>query len=109
MRVAEAERAFQEEDEDRTQREEIINNVNQVKTKKGTKKDDRLWQHDETIRLIDLVSGEECLCNVRRQYYFDKSRWQNTTTRIQNPLSSEGINETKKEILNKLYSLRVYY
>ena len=61
FRVAESDRTFQEEDEEWTQREEMINNESQVKTKKGTKKEGRVWQHDETIRLIDLWSGEKCL------------------------------------------------
>ena len=56
FRVAEVDREFQEEDEEWTQREEIINKESLVETKKDTKKDGRVWQHDETVRLIDLCS-----------------------------------------------------
>ena len=52
-----------------TQREELINNKSQVKTKRH--KNDCLWQHDQTKRLIDLWSREECLYNVKNQEYFD--------------------------------------
>lgn len=71
FRVAEADRTFQGEDEQRNTKGRINQQQKPGINKKTHKNDDCLWQHDQTKRLFDLWSREECLYNVRNQEYLD--------------------------------------